>query len=290
MARKRATLTDLLNDLTYKTLFNKYKLIAVNAFEWDGLPEGITAEYIENTLFTHGKAIFFKDPDMSFMCLQAQDGVGLNVYNKPLTYRAVGNGYNELYDAEDCVIIENNKLRLNTEDFVTFYVNKLTEAERTMDVNVKAVKTPVIFACDDKDVLSFKALYHQVDGNSPAVFADKGLNLDAISTFDTKVKFLGSDLMDYKKSVENELLTFLGQNNIPVEKKERLITDEANANNELIQSFFDLQLEARERACEAINTMYRLCISVKPRQSYAQSEQGGVDNDSTEQHEADAGA
>ena len=32
--------------------------------------------------------------------------------------------------ADDCVIIENNKLRLATDPFIMFYVNKLAEAER----------------------------------------------------------------------------------------------------------------------------------------------------------------
>ena len=63
-----------------------------------------------------------------------------------------------------------------------------------------------------------------------------------------------------------QLLTFLGQNNTPVDKKERLITDEAESNNQLIQSFADLQLEARKKACEEINAMFGLNVSVKRRE------------------------
>ena len=135
-----------------------------------------------------------------------------------------------------------------------------------MDVNIKACKTPVIFACDDKDVLTFKRIFQQVDGNVPAIFADKGLNLDSIQAFLTGVKFMGIELMDYKRSVESDLLTFLGQNNTPVDKKERLITDEAQANNQLIESFADLQLRAREEAVNEINDMFGLSITVKRRQ------------------------
>lgn len=266
MARKKATLTDLLNELTFKVLFDRYKLIAVNAFEWDGLPEDIKPKHIEELLFSQGKAIFFKDPEMSFMCLRADDTGHQNVYGDPLSYTATGFNYVRRYDADECVIIENNLLRLATEPFIYHYVNKIAEAERTMDVNVKSCKTPVIFACDDKDVLSFKRIFQQVDGNVPAIFADRALNLDSITAFQTGVKFMGIDLMDYKKAVEGDLLTFLGQNNNPVEKKERVITDEAQANNQLIESFSELQLEARERACEAINAMWpELSISVKRR-------------------------
>jgi hypothetical protein len=135
-----------------------------------------------------------------------------------------------------------------------------------MDVNMKACKTPIVFTCDDKDVLSFKRMFQLVDGNVPALFADRGLNLDAITAFQTGVKFMGNELMDYKRSVESDLLTFLGQNNTPVDKKERLITDEAEANNQLIQSFADLQLQARQKACEEINEMFGLNVSVRRRE------------------------
>lgn len=279
MARKRANLSDLLNDLTFRTIYNKYKLISVNSFQWEGLPDGIEERHIEKVLFDYGKAIFFRDPDMSYMVLQAQQGADLNVYGEPLRYRAVGFNYNKEYNADDCVIIENNKLRLNTHDFIMMYANKITEAERTMDVNVKANKTPVIMTCDDKDLLSFKRIFQLVDGNTPAIYCDKSLNPDSIQALDMKAQFLGNDLMDYKKSVENELLTFLGINNSPVDKKERVITDEANANNQLIQSFSDLQLEARQRACEEINAMFGLSLSVHKREcGIVDNSEGGEDN------------
>lgn len=277
MARKRANLSDLLNDLTFRVLFDKYKLVAMNAFQWDGLPDGIQERHIEKQLFDHGQAIFFRDPKMSYMCLEAQATGQVDPYGDPLAYFAHGINYHKRYWADKCVIIENNKLRLNTRDFILFYINKMGEAERTMDVNIKACKTPVIFACDDKDVLTFKRIFQEVDGNVPAIFADRGLNLDSIQSFQTGVKFMGNELMDYSQSVENKLLTFLGVNNPAVDKKERLITDEVNSNDQLIDSFAQLQLEARKRACEEINKMYGLNISVKRREPNVENPVDNVD-------------
>lgn len=278
MGKKRANLTDLLNDLTFKVLYNKFKLIALNSFEWEGLPDGIQERHIERELFAHGKCIFFRHPKMSYMALECQSTGEVNPYGDPTSYIAHGFNIHKRMSADDCVIIENNKLRMPTKDFIMFYVNKLTESERTMDVNIKACKTPVVFACDDKDVLSFKRLFQQVDGNTPAVFADRNLNLNSIQAFLTGVKFMGNELMDYSQSVENKLLTFLGVNNPAVDKKERLITDEANSNNQLIESFAELQLEARQRACEEINKKYGLSISVKRRGNAENSMEGDGGN------------
>lgn len=272
MAKRRATLTDLLNDLTAQIVYDKYKLVAMNAHEWEGLPDGIQERYVERWLYHEGMSVFFRPKGYDYMVLKCNPIGGVNVYGDPKKYRATGlNGqyFDLVCGRDDFVIIENNMLRKPTDPFIMFYVNKITEAERTMDVNVKQQKTPTIVLCDDKTVLSFKQLISQVDGNIPTVYADKNLNLDAISSLDLKAKFLCNDLMDYKKSVENELLTFLGLNNLAVDKKERLITDEAESNNQLIGSFAQLQLEARERACEEINRVFGLNVSVKRREEAA---------------------
>lgn len=266
MARKRANLTDLLNDLTFRTIYDKYRLIALNIFEWSGLPDGIQERHVEGLLFDYGKAVFVQNPtNKHHLCLQCDPGTGVNVYNDPVRWRAIGHGYNREFSASECVVISNNKARIPTKDFIMFYTNKLTEAERTMDVNVKACKTPYIIACDDKDVLTFKAIFAQIDGNTPAIYADKGLNLDALQVLQTGVKFMGTELTDYKHSVESDVLTFLGVDNVSVDKRERLITDEAESNNQLIESFRALQLESRQRACDEINELFGLNVSVRVR-------------------------
>ena len=266
MARKRATITDLLNDLTFRVQFDKWRLVSVNAWEYDGLPDGILERHIEKFLFSKGFCSWFRDPAMDIMCLECDPSGHVNVNGDPVSYRAHGFNYQRELNADECVIMRNNKLALPTEPFILHYVNKIVEAERTMDVNIKACKTPVIFACDDRDVLTFKRIFQQVDGNVPAIFADRGLNTDAIQAFQTGAKFMGNDLMDYKRAVESDLLTFLGLNNTPVDKKERLITDEAEANNQLIDTFAEIQLQAREDAVKEINDMFGLNITVKRRQ------------------------
>lgn len=278
MSKKRANMTDLLNNLTYKVIYDKFSLIAMNAFKWGNLPEGILERHIERTLFTDGLAIFYRPPKLSYVCLQAQELAEYDVHREPLYYNAVGFGHIERVHRDDCVIIENNMLRIPTEQFIHFFANKIYEAERTMDVNVKANKSPVIMLCDDKDVFSLKTIFRKIDGNEPAIYADKKLNPDSISVLDLKAKFIGNELLDYKHSVENELLTFLGINNTAVDKKERLITDEAESNNQLIDSFFELQFEARKRAVEEINSKYGLHITVERRNGGVEKDDENVDN------------
>lgn len=280
MARKRRTEADLLNQQTFRVLYEHYKAIAMNMFRWEGLPEGITERFLEKTLFEEGKILFFRDPAMSYMTLPCGPGPYLDVYGEPLRWRAMGMNYNREYKREDCVLIENNKLRIPTADMVSFFVRKLYEAERTMDTNLTTCKVPFLFTCDEKQVLTYKEVFRRIDANEPAIFGVKGLAGDEIGVLPTKGVFLGNELMDYSHSVENKLLTFLGVNCSPVDKKERLITDEAQSNDQLLDMNADLMLETRQAACEAINALFGLNVSVELRHKREE-----VTDDVAEQHQ-----
>ena len=285
----KVNLSDMLNQLTYRVTYNRLKGLALNQFKWTGLPDTIREEWIEHLLYNYGRCLFFKDKYMGLMCLQCYDGEGRNVYNYPLEYRAVGFNYSETYKAEDVVEICNNKLRTPTDDLVHYYTNKIYEVERTLDTNVKQLKAPFIFVTDDKKELTFKRIFEKLENNEPCIYLDgavlAGKNIDEVITcLQTGVKPFLTELTDYRHDVQNEVLSALGINNANTDKKERLITDEVNANNQYIDSNVELMLEARKRACEAINTMFGLNVSVELRTAL-EVDLGGVDDVDDEQTE-----
>lgn len=69
----------------------------------------------------------------------------------------------------------------------------------------------------------------------------------------------------------NELLTYLGINNT-LEKKERLIVDETNSNNQFIKMSSDIGFKLRQSACEQMNEKFGLNIRVVETQDEFQSE------------------
>ena len=96
-----------------------------------------------------------------------------------------------------------------------------------------------------------------IDGNKPFIFGDKDqLNEGLLRAVKTDAPFIADKIMDYKKEIWNEALTFLGINNIMVDKKERLITDEANSNNELINLNLQSFLAPRQEACRQFNEKF----------------------------------
>ena len=71
--------------------------------------------------------------------------------------------------------------------------------------------------------------------------------------------------------MERELLTFLGINNT-LEKKERLLQDETNSNNQFIKMSSDIGFKQRQLACEQINQMFGLQVTVRETQDEFESE------------------
>ena len=134
---------------------------------------------------------------------------------------------------------------------------RLYEAEQTAMVNIKAQKTPVLLLMDEKQRLTMENIYSQYDGNKPVIFGDKNsLGENVIKSINTQAPFIADKIIDYKKEIWNEALTFLGINNIMVDKKERLITDEANSNNELINLNLQSYLAPRQEACRQFNEKF----------------------------------
>src|SRR5699024_9983390 len=127
----------------------------------------------------------------------------------------------------ECILVQNNWERVPTAGSMELFALRLYEAERSCDVNIKSQKSPIMVLVDEKQRLTMEQLYNQYNGNHPFIFGDKqNLGNDKLKAINTEAPFVADKLQAYKKEIWNEALTFLGVNNIMVDKKERLITDE----------------------------------------------------------------
>lgn len=254
------------NTLVFNDFYSRLKMIALTCFEWEGLPESCSARFLESVLFDHGQAVFVDDPEMGFLTLKVTPADTLNVYNEPLAYTAYSTNYHRMYRAEDCVIIRNTPISKSTDSTILMYAERLAELERAIEVNVKAQKTPLLIKCDEKTRKTLETLYAQYDGNKPFIVAAKSLMDNPIESINTGAPFVADKLREEKRAVWNEVLEFLGLNTNPSDKKkERLITNEVDANNEQIDIQVESMLAERVAAADAINKKFGLNVSVRKR-------------------------
>lgn len=278
----------IINDATFEDYLLRFKRIALSIFEWVNLPNSMNAQWLEYCLYYDGMATLLKDEKYGFINTKCCSDGMLNIYGLPArlncysfeyrTSRKLYTGLNpklteaqkRVKENQECILVQNNYDRLPTCSTLELFAYRLFEAQRTADVNIMAQKTPVLIEVDEKQRLMMENLYNQYNGNQPFIFGNnKQLTDKSLKALKTDAPFIADKIMDYKKEIWNEALTYLGINNI-IDKKERLITDEANSNNELINLNLQSFLAPRQKACKQFNEKFGLAgtdkeISVRVR-------------------------
>ena len=270
----------LLNNRTYVDYLERMKKICLSMFEWVNLPDSMNARFLEMCLYYNGQAALLWDSEVGFLNVMACDAGYINIYGLPTEINCYSYRFNQkrsLYTVDvgeekdkECILVMNNYERVPTAATIELFAYRLAEAQRTADVNISvATRFPLLLTTDQRQLHTLKKLYEEYEGNSPVIFADKNLiTPDAIKSIKTDAPFIANDIMDYKVKIWDEFLTFMGLNNL-AEKKERLITNEANSNNEVINLNLQALLIPRKEACKQFNEKYGLmgdkAIDVKVR-------------------------
>lgn len=261
-------------DFVHELLNDYWKNIAINIFEWKGLEEispSLTSEIIEETLFDKGSCLFFKDSNLGYMALPVAPANQLNVYRKPTKFRAIGNNYTKEYDVDNSVLIKNNTLKKATFEIVDYYTSKLADIELTKDLHRNAHKMPLVLECTEDTQLTAKNIFKKIHSNEPVIFKNRtrGECEVGVNVLNANVAYINDKLEDDYHNYEARILTALGLDNYVEDKKERVQSAEVESQQEYIISSFRASLNERKKACEAINKMFGLNLSV----DYVKAEQ-----------------
>jgi hypothetical protein len=159
-------------------------------------------------------------------------------------------------------------------DLVGYYADLMAVAAESMGINILNSKLAYIFGVDNQaSANSFKKMMDQINSGQPAVFIDKNL-LDEEGkptwqtfTQDLRNNFIAPELLETMDKIERMFENEIGiPNTGGMEKKERLITDEVNANNVSTYSKAELWLENLRTGCKEANKMFGLDLSVDWRE------------------------
>ena len=165
---------------------------------------------------------------------------------------------------DECVRIMNNELALPTLPDILYYARRMAEIDDIIMQNLRQQRVPYLLATDENNSFSVKTLYDRMYQGEPAIFIDKEMlkgEPENIMVLPTQAPYLVDKLQIQKQEMERELLTFLGINNT-LEKKERLLVDETNSNNQFIKMASDIGFKQRQLACEQMNEMFGLNVRV----------------------------
>ena len=264
MVRKRKPV--IIDNIERETvrLTKHYQMLALNRYKWENLPNGIESRYIEEMLYDNGEGAMFDHPDLGLCVLRSSSRENLNIYGEPTKLSLTGFNEHRTIMLDECVRILNNDLGLPTLQHIVYYARRMAEIDDIIMQNLRQQRVPYLFATDENNALSMKTLYDRIYQGEPAIFIDKEMlkgEPENIMVIPTTAPYLVDKLQIQKQEMERELLTFLGINNT-LEKKERLIVDETNSNNQFIKMASDIGFKQRQLACEQMNEMFGLNVRV----------------------------
>ena len=260
-------LSMIINDRTMIDYLDRLKMLAISLFTWKNLDKyaGFGASrFLELSLYEEGKGVFVKDDEVGYLALKVTPSDKLNTYMLPSQVMAWSIDYHKTYDFDDVVYIMNNELQKPTQEFMELFAYRLYETERTIDINLQAQKTPVLIEGDTKTILTLKNVYMQYSGNIPFIFGNKQFDIsNKLNVLKTDAPYIIDKLDMHKHQIFNDALTVLGIDNANTDKKERLITNEVESNEQLITYYLNCFYKTRKKACEDIKEKFGIDVSIE---------------------------
>lgn len=268
--------------------FNYWSNLAVSRLKWDNLPKTVDPRLLNMGLYFSGNVAFFRHNTLGLIALPCDNGSRFNLLYQPIEVTAYG--YDEQFrlsnigtEEKQFELVRATPTSMPQAVGVMAIVCRMTDILRSIDVIIQRMKRPYIITCEEKERLTIMNLMKKIKDNEDLILGLKDYGLDgrAVDIISTKTDTNLSEIWECYKLYETKLYTMLGIDNRGYEKKERLVVDEVNANNMVIQMADDVNLlEIRNgiaRVNETFGTDIKVEIENKTMYEYENDNQQGGD-------------
>lgn len=259
---------------------------AMSVFKWT-LPETWDRDYFLYVLYGIGYIAALNTD--KYGVIPQQCGLdGYNIFYQPkraLVTNPLLKGLKRLEIGTQCTLIKLQPDYGSIMDLVGFYADMMALTAETAGVNLVNSRLSYVFFGKNKNAaVSQKKLFDNIASGEPATFVDTAL-YDVQSGNPSWIPFqqnvgqnyiAGDALADLRKW-EMMFDTDIGIPNANTDKKERLISDEVNANNVEVTSKADLWLDQLQKSFAQTSKMFGVKLGVEWRnkpQVRAESEGG----------------
>ena len=252
-----------------KYLFQK----AISVFKWN-IPKEWDKDYFLYTLYGLGYIAVIDTDQYGVICQGGALG-GYNLYYRP-AYIIITNplirGTIMANLERDCALLKLQPDYSSIMDLVGYYADQMSLAAESLGINMLNVKSGTVFGAESKaKAESYKKMYDTLSDGDPAVVIDKKLLDDQGKptwfpfTQHIKESYVVTDILSDMRKIEAMFDTEIGIPNANTDKRERLITDEVNANNVETATRCELWLETVQKGIDKANEMFNTNISVNWR-------------------------
>ena len=256
-----------LNNTSYFYYFNKLLKMIYAIFKFDNIPDNWNMPYFKEHLFLDG-VVCVTDTDFGVIPLQTGRS-GINVYGQPTDFIISNPVLGTLQGKidKDGVMIYLSILGghyVSLVPLISRYATLLSEVDGSLQTSLINSRIAHVFSASSQAQLkTMQKVYDDISKGKPAVFIRKNPDEsnDHVLFNNVRQSFIGTELLDTKRSLLNEFMSEIGINNANTQKKERLITGEVDSNKSELSANINEWYENLKNCINKVNDMYSLNIA-----------------------------
>ncbi|MBP5420932.1 MAG: hypothetical protein J6Y78_00680 [Paludibacteraceae bacterium] len=251
--------------------------------EW----EGDVRDFFHYVLFREGRVIVFNYNDYGLI-FQPGGLSGFDLYYRPTNALIANPAFSESLDLKigsDCEVLKLTPDYIGIWDIISYYAEKLSLLDNAINMSLINNKFAFMIGAKNKAAANaIKKMLDLINRGEPAVIYDTRVASDPVDKSEPwnlwerknlKESYLTTMQLQDFRTIINNFDSEIGIPTIATEKKERMITDEANATALDSKSRVRVWINTFNSSAKKVNSHYGTTISVKLRSDL----DGGVKNE-----------
>lgn len=223
---------------------------------------------------------------------------GYNFYYQPtkaiISNPLLDTGHSELIIGETCELVKLTPDYMGIWDIIDYYAEKLSNLDNAINMGLINNKYPYIFGARNKSgANAIKKIMDNVNKGEPTIVYDARITDDA-NTEQEPWQFLDLNVKDHYltdaqlrdfQTLLNNFNTEIGIPTVPYEKKERMVTSEAESKQVESLARATIWIDTLNSSFEKVNDMFDLNLSASLRFDDMYLVNGGVENEFSEDND-----
>ena len=273
--KRETDVSDIQNRL--KQLYiAKYYNIWMSKFKWSGLDEGAKEQqenFIMRKFWSDGTIAARRMEAIDTMVFTPYAAAEFNLYDFPSKVTLINLRNAPLAMIPQGMQVVNKDVVVgwcqpnhkSIASVVLPYIERMVQVDMVINTNLNLQKMPFLVGVSEVDSDKMKDIVRRILNNEVVVFADLE-ELAHVQTLATQTPYIIDKLNEYKRSLEQELLTFLGVDNNGTGNLEQthVSVDAVNANNDIINDYGESILMEIRKWLDLINLVLGRHLAIEP--------------------------
>ena len=252
---------------------------AISTIKFNGLPktwEGSNKDFFYWCIFSYGHVGIFKTRNYG-ISFQPGSPYGFDFYYQPTEYIVANPKLNRRFKIhEDCEIIKLTPDWRGIWDIISYYAMLLSQLDNAINMSIVNNKFAFLMGAKNKAAAeSLKKIFDKINAGEPAVIFDNNLlpndpqskeePWSFLERTNLKQSYLTTDQLMDRSTLLSAFDAEIGITSLPYNKKERLVTAEAESRGDDATARLEVWKATLESSLELVNSMFGTDISIEMR-------------------------